>query len=624
MTRAGWYLILSAGALLGQAALPVVSSVNQTGTNTKLVSPGAFIYVLGTGFGTSATVTVNGVSALVLETTDTALTMQIPSAVAPGPANLVLTSTVGSSTPFAFLLSPFSPSLLTDPTANPPTSYFTLSATFKYNLAPGDFVEVPVNGLGPQSPPPAPVVLIDGNAIPALGVSSIGKWDVFLLGGITVNMPAVQFQIPNLPYGHHSLTVQAGAVTTNPLALDLFFTGLVVSPTGLTFNAVQGGPAPPPQTTTVLSGVGTINFSVSPATLSGGTWFTVSPQSGSAQVGQTGTTLQVAVNPSGLSAGTYYGTIQVAALGIANSPQLVSVVLNVLPASANIGAVLSSAGLIFVGPAGGASPPAQTVTVYNPSASALSFTSVLAGTNASVHFHYNPLNASIPSGQSVALTIGDSTAGLAAGTYNATIALTFSDASTRVISLLLLVTSGTTASAVRTGPSPAATGCTPTKLLPVLTGPGNGFNVPASWPTPILVTVVDNCGSNLLTGSVHAEFSNGDPVLTLASLNNGTWTGAWPPVNARPSGITITVVASAADSNLVGTSQITGGVAANPNVPVLNQGGVVDLAAYGGVVSPGSLIAVFGSQLAAAQAQALSLPLPVLLSNTTLFLGAEP
>lgn len=623
MTRAGWYLLVSAGALLGQSAPPVVTVVAETGTNTQLLSPGAFVYVLGTGFGTKAAVNVNGVGALVLETTPTALTIQMPTTAVPGPATLVVTTTVGSSAPFAFLISPVSPSILTDDGATPPTSYFTLSGTLLYDLAPGDSVEVPVNGLGPQSPPPTPVVLIDGNPVTVLGTSSL-TWNFFLLGGMTVNMPTVQFRIPNLAYGHHGVQIQIGGVTTNPLALDLFFSGLVVSPAGLTFNAVQGGPVPPPQTTTVLSGVGNLNFSVSPSTVSGGMWLTVSPQSGSAEVGQTGTSLRVAVNPSGLSAGTYYGTLQVTAPGLANSPQLVSVVLNVSAATANIGAVLSSAGLIFVGSAGEAAPPAQMVTVYNPSASSLSFTSALAGTNAAAHFNYNLVSGSMQPGQTLTLTIGVSTAGISAGTYNGTITMTFSDGSTRVISLLLLVTSGTTPSAIRPGPLTTASGCKPTKLLPVFLGPGNNFNVPAAWPTPILVTVVDDCGSDLLTGSVHVEFSNGDPVLSLASLNNGSWAVTWPPGNPRSSGITITAVAAAADSNLVGNAQITGGVAANPNVPVLSAGGIVDLAAYGGVVSPGSLIAVFGSQLAAAQAQAPTLPLPILLSNTTLYLGAEP
>lgn len=624
MTRAGWYLLLSAGALLGQSALPVVTVVAETGTNSQLVSPGAYVYVLGTGFGTKASVTVNGVGVLILDTTPTALTMQMPITAVPGPATLVMTTAAGSSSPFSFLISPVSPSILTDDASTPPSSYFTLGGSLSYNLAPGSDVEVPVNGLGPQSPPPTPVVLIDGTPVTALGVSSIANWNFFLLGGTTVNMPAVQFRIPNLSYGHHILQIQTGSVTTNPLALDLFFTGLIVSPTGLTFNGVQGGPVPPPQITTVLSGVGNLNFTVSAATLSGGPWLTVSPQSGSAQVGQTGTSLQVSVNASGLSAGTYYGTIQVTAPGLANSPQVVSVVLNISTASASIGAVLSSAGLIFVGSVVGAAPAAQMVSVYNPTASSLSFTTALAGTNAAAHFHYNLVSASITSGQTVTETIGVNTAGLSVGTYTGNITMTFSDGSTRVISLLLLVTSGATPAAIRAAPLTTASGCKPTKLLPVFLGPGNSFNVPAAWPTPILVSVVDDCGSSLVAGDVHAEFSNGDPVLTLASLNNGTWAGTWPPGNPRSSGIIIEAIAAAANSNIVGETEITGGVAANPNVPVLDAGGIVDLAAYGSVVSPGSLIAVFGSQLAAAQAQAPSLPLPVLLSNTTLYVGAEP
>src|SRR5580698_9436588 len=139
MTRAGWYLLLLAGGLQGQSALPVVTLVAETGTYMHLVSPGAFVYVIGTGFGTKAAVTVNGVSVLVLQTIPTALTIQMPTTAAPGPATLVVTSTVGSSAPFSFLISPVSPSILTDDGVTPPTSYFTLSQTLKYDLAPGDY-----------------------------------------------------------------------------------------------------------------------------------------------------------------------------------------------------------------------------------------------------------------------------------------------------------------------------------------------------------------------------------------------------------------------------------------------------------------------------------------------------
>ncbi len=630
--RVVWLLLFSVGLLTGQATLPAVTAIRQTGTDPSNVSPGGFAGVLGTAFGSSARVAINGVSAVVLQSTNTAVSIQIPASLSAGPATLVVTTSAGGSAPFSFVLSPLSPSILNDPLVTPPTSYFTLSGYPQFTLNPGDFVEVPVNGLGPIAPPPTPVVLIDGSPVPALGMTTI-PWNVFLLGGTLANMPAVQFQIPsNLPYGHHTLSVQAGGVTTTPTALDLFFVGLVVSPNGLTFKAVQGGPAPPAQTTNVLSGSGTFAFSISPSTTSGGGWLSASPQAGSVQQGFTGTSIKVTTNPSGLLAGTYYGTLEVSAPGIANAPQIVSVVLNVLPANTNIGAVLDSAGLIFVGQAGGTPPAAQNVTVYNPSAATLSFTSTLGGSSALSRFSFNPQSANIGSGQAAVLSIQAATGTLPAGAYAATITLSFSDGSSRVISLLLVVTSGppgsSSGSSVGSGslgsaPSATAAGCTPTKLLPVFTLPGSNFNVAAAWPTPIAATVVDDCGSALLTGNVHASFSNGDQPVALASLHNGAWTGTWSSGSGAASGITITVVASSASSNVSGVAQITGGVAANPTVPVLSPGGIVDLASYGGVVSPGSLIAIFGNNLAAEPNSAPSLPLPSQLANTALFIGGE-
>lgn len=78
--------------------------------------------------------------------------------------------------------------------------------------------------------------------------------------------------------------------------------GLTVAPTSLIFSAVAGGTSPGAQSLTVSASRET-SFTV---TVSGGAWLKVSPLSGT-----TSETLTVTANLTGLSAGTYQGTITV-------------------------------------------------------------------------------------------------------------------------------------------------------------------------------------------------------------------------------------------------------------------------------------------------------------------------
>jgi hypothetical protein len=85
----------------------------------------------------------------------------------------------------------------------------------------------------------------------------------------------------------------------------------------LYFGAALGSGPPPSQTFVVISsGTGTANW-----TASGDSgWLSVNPTSGTA-----GTIVTVSVDPSGLSAGTYTGSIQVTDPTATNSPQAVTV-----------------------------------------------------------------------------------------------------------------------------------------------------------------------------------------------------------------------------------------------------------------------------------------------------------
>jgi uncharacterized protein (TIGR03437 family) len=171
---------------------------------------------------------------------------------------------------------------------------------------------------------------------------------------------------------------------------------------------------------------------------------------------------------------------------------------------------------------------------------------------------------------------------------------------------------------------PRASTCTPTQLVPVFTLLGSGFATVAAWPTPLAVTVVDDCGNFLTSGSVVASFSTGDPAISLLSLGNGSWTGTWQP-QASATQATITVQAQELAPKLSGTSSIGGTLQANPTTPVISAGGAVSAASVtlNQPLAPGSFVSVFGANLSAGQNLAQALPLATQLGATQVILAGE-
>src|SRR6185369_13816708 len=134
----------------------------------------------------------------------------------------------------------------------------------------------------------------------------------------------------------------------------------------------------------------------------------------------------VIVDPSSLSPGDYYGQIQVSATAV-NSPQLITVVLNVLPSTSSPGPEVRPSGLIFTGTANG-SPSAQDVVVGNPRVQPDGFLSGSIGRG----FTYTPTNADIPSNQPATLRVTPDYTSLAAGSVErGTITLQFNDGTAR-------------------------------------------------------------------------------------------------------------------------------------------------------------------------------------------------
>jgi len=106
-----------------------------------------------------------------------------------------------------------------------------------------------------------------------------------------------------------------------------------LSPSVLTFDATQGGTSPSPQTVSYTNQGGQPITSWTASTNPADNWLSVSPTSGGtiASGGNQPLTVSINTSPSGtsLAAGTYQASVTVAGTGAANTPQAVTVTLNV-------------------------------------------------------------------------------------------------------------------------------------------------------------------------------------------------------------------------------------------------------------------------------------------------------
>jgi uncharacterized protein (TIGR03437 family) len=433
-----------------------------------------------------------------------------------------------------------------------------------------------------------------------------------------------------------SVTISVSGGATSRVSVLAVVTGtqpnLLLSQTGLFFQAVSGGTASPPQPITVLnSGAGLLNFTAAASTISGGNWLSVSSSSGSASATSPGSA-KVSVSPGSLQPGAYYGKVTFAASGAADSPQVASVVLNVVSPANSPGALVQPAGMYFVGSVGGTNPAAKTVSITNPSPNALTYL-VTPFSNGNVSWlTATPASGSVSAAQPGTLSVQPNLKGLNAGAYIGDLTIAFVPAGNtptatsqvlHVEVLLIVLPAGVTPSD-RPALEPRATGCTPTQLIPFFTLLGSGFSATVGWPSELEVTVVDDCGTPLLAGSVNVTFSSADPALSLTSIGAGSWTSTWNASNAA-SNVTITAQAQQVKPALSGKASIGGALQTNTAVPSVSTGGIVSAANFvpNQPLAPGSFGAIFGANLSPSLVGSNQYPLSTELGSTSVLLGSE-
>ncbi|MBX5450339.1 BACON domain-containing protein [Thermogemmatispora sp.] len=192
-----------------------------------------------------------------------------------------------------------------------------------------------------------------------------------------------------------------------------------VTPLSLNFSAIQGRNTPP-QTVVITNTGGSTLYWQTQATPLTGEWLSVSPARGSIPPGSSGQIL-IAVNTSGLTAGTYSGQILLAGQGsdgkgAAGAPQMLQVTLQVLPPCTLGQPSMHSVAFSTIAGGGDPAPQAVTLEVSGTCSWPLSWSTSLI-TPAS-WLRLSDSSTSLVNGQTASITLAVNSAGLAVGSYS--------------------------------------------------------------------------------------------------------------------------------------------------------------------------------------------------------------
>lgn len=276
------------------------------------------------------------------------------------------------------------------------------------------------------APPRPAAVTISSSGLPinftaTVNIQGGGTWLTVTPSGTTPATISAQTNPAGLQPGDYTATITItgpGAVNsplTIPVTLKVSLDPVLqVSPSSVSFQYQSGGSLPPPEAV-VLSNLGNpLALAVSVATQTGGNWLKATPTTST-----TPAALLIEAAPSALAAGTYQGTVTVAATGAANTPQTIPVTLTV---SGSPMIRLSASNLTFVGQAGQSNPQPKTVRV-NSTGSALGF-----NVSTATAVGGNWLSASPATGTTGNdITVSVNTANLISGVYSGTITVTPSE-----------------------------------------------------------------------------------------------------------------------------------------------------------------------------------------------------
>ncbi|MDX2151547.1 MAG: hypothetical protein SFV54_12490 [Bryobacteraceae bacterium] len=340
---------------------------------------------------------------------------------------------------------------------------------------------------------------------------------------------------------------------------------LKLTPGSLTFSYQLGDAKLPAAQTLAASVTGSttpLNFTVA---ATGGAWLTVSPDAG-----RTPGSLKVTVNPTSLAIGNYSG--QVTVTPTSGTAINVPVSLTVKAAPAALSVTPNPVSLVYTP---GSPAPSQKLTL-NSNGSLLSYTAAVTG---ATWLTATPTSGIIFPGFTPTVDLIVSPTGLAPGAYKGTVTVSAAASANKSVAITVNLTV-----------NPGA---------PTLTGV-----FPASAVVGTGATTVTLTGTNFYSGSQVRV--NGSTPLATTPLGSTSMQAVIPA----------SLLSAVADLAItVSNPDPGGGLSSAATFKVLAPGpqiaGVVDASSYVlGPVSPGKMVAVFGTGLGPASLTTFAVPTP--------------
>jgi trimeric autotransporter adhesin len=414
---------------------------------------------------------------------------------------------------------------------------------------------------------------LNGTSSPWLAVSSAGNTAA---GQNTVSVSVIPGLLSAGTYnGTITVTATGSTVANSPLTIPVTFQvtsgTLSLNTNTLGFTYIPGSSTPVAQTVQVTSSGSAVNYTaVANSGSAGANWLSVTPTTGT-----TPGTLSIGVNGTGLSQGTYVGTVVVTAPNASGSPATIQVTLAV-----NAGTISASpspsAGLTFTVGAGATASAAQTITVSSTPV-ALSFTASATTASGGNWLSVSPSSGTTTGTVQVSVNAGS----LAVGTYSGTVTITAAGATGSPITYLV------TLNVV----SPITITATPAAL---------SFSAILNASAPAAQTV------QVGASGASAGFAFTTSVTTAAG---GNWLSVTPTSGTEPGSLSVSVNPTGlAAGTYTGTIAISstsqnGATPATVNVslsvsaaPTPVVAAVANAASgFIGSVSPGEEVAIYGS-----------------------------
>jgi len=435
----------------------------------------------------------------------------------------------------------------------------------------------------------------------------------------------------NLPPGTYSTALQVqGIGISSPVNIPVTMTvsrskqSILLSQSGLTFIAVAGGGPPPAQTFAVLNaGAGNMNWTVEASVLSGDEqWLSVSPETGSSGALPASIPfVEVRISHRRLEPGDYYGQIVVRSPDADNTPQVVGVVLNVLPAGSDPGPVVRPNGLIFVSTPEVPQDGSQEVELTNLLQNPIGYQSGRIPEAPSSWFSHVPAQGSLVPGRQNRVVVRPVSQSPAPGIYPGTLTFQFDGGIARTVSLLYIVVGPNgPAKAIPQAGAP----CIATSIKALFTLLPPPSLIKAGSPSTLQVRAIDDCGIPVTSGRVLVSFSNPDPGIALTHIGQGNWTGTWTPGNVS-SLVIFQAIVEDPQRNIRGSVTSSGGVQLTATAPQIAPGGIVSSVSREpyAPLAPGSPVTILGQNLANDSALNGQLPLGNKLQQTEVLIGGK-